>query len=153
MLFAPVLVTGHLYVSTLTGNQALFLLLLSLLAGTGTLLGAALALLIPFDCMLPFLAGFAGGVMSSVAACELLPTSVALGGSGAALAGCLTGGAFLFSATPFYPITQEPKTNTGASAGSYLPLSPSMTSQKESPSALAAQPQRNSASCWPSRSG
>lgn len=96
LLFAHAPATGHLYVSTLTGNQVLFLLLLSLLAGAGTLLGAVLALLIPLDRTLSFLAGFAGGVMSSVVAAELLPASVALGGPGPALVGCLAGGAFLF---------------------------------------------------------
>ena len=96
LLCAHAPATGHLHVSTLAGNQILFLLLLSLLAGAGTLLGAVLALLIPLDRTLPFLAGFAGGVMSSVVATELLPASVALGGPGSALGGCLTGGAFLF---------------------------------------------------------
>lgn len=73
-----------------------FLLVLGSLSGAGTLLGATLALCIPARRAMPFLTGFAAGVMSGVIVFELIPASVNLGGVAPLLYGGLAGTTILF---------------------------------------------------------
>ncbi|HIE13476.1 MAG TPA: ZIP family metal transporter [Desulfotomaculum sp.] len=72
------------------------LLGLGFLSGAGTLLGAVLALFLPVRRMMPFLIGFAAGVMGGVTVFELVPASIELGGVTAVLSGGLAGTALLF---------------------------------------------------------
>ncbi|MEW6447794.1 MAG: ZIP family metal transporter [Bacillota bacterium] len=88
------------------------LLGLSLLSGAGTFLGAVLALFLPIHRAMPFLTGFAAGVMSGVIVLELLPASIKLGGMSASLSGGLAGTALLFAADM---ILKPPLTDQAAS--------------------------------------
>ncbi|MEW6573947.1 MAG: ZIP family metal transporter [Bacillota bacterium] len=72
-------------------GSASLLLLLGFLSGASTLLGAMLALCIPARRAMPFLIGFAAGVMGGVVVFELIPTSVNLGGVTSVIYGGLAG--------------------------------------------------------------
>ncbi|MEW6172492.1 MAG: ZIP family metal transporter [Bacillota bacterium] len=73
-------------------------MVLSLLSGAGTFLGAVMAVYLPLKRAMPYLVGFAAGVMSAVALLEIVPTSLRLGGSYALFLGGTAGVLLLFLA-------------------------------------------------------
>ncbi|MEW6183903.1 MAG: ZIP family metal transporter [Bacillota bacterium] len=74
---------------------------LSLISGAGTLLGAVMVFCLPLEKVMPYLVGFAAGVMSAVSFLEIIPASLQLGGAGALFLGGSAGILLLFLADIF----------------------------------------------------
>lgn len=80
-------------------------LIISLLAGLATAIGAGLVLILgkPSTKMLSFMLGFAAGVMLAVATLELLPEAIEVGGVVLAIIGFVLGVGFLYLLDLYIP--------------------------------------------------